>query len=560
MLRITSVVVVLIMALSRIGVASGLDFLNTKEHRTTTMKASALFLACMVVIAGHVCAAPAPVQVLFVGNSYTFGRVNPVMSYNARNITDLTAVMDQINHSGSNDFEPHPWGGVPGIVKAFCDQSGLNHWNISISARNAATLRGHFLETNPAGWRLRQSNIGGGRWDKVILQEQSDESVPHQIIGGVELDSHPVYFQYYANEIENWIHREPSLPYNYLEKDVLGLPVATPGGTVANCRAATFGGSNTQCNTPRNITANRNANSAAQVYLYETWARPNLVQAQFTSTTNSATGAITYTTTPATQFYPSLEAMQTDLRNAATQAVANAALDGSGGFAGIAPVGTAFMRAVSSGVATPNMYAPTAASDGLLDLWWDDGTHASKFGSYLSALVLWGTLTGLDPARVDLLGGGAGNWAARDLGISAQYAAQLQRVASDQLGYCPAGYTGYPSCTTNINECASEPCQNGGVCQDAVDGFTCQCVGPWGGVQCQTLTGITGATGNVATTDHLTVMCSHHLLVLTDVQVPPVPQERPARLAQMVPPARRVWRGQRARRVKPAPPALQVCA
>jgi len=30
-----------------------------------------------------------PIAVLFVGNSYTFGRVDPVMSYNAANVADL---------------------------------------------------------------------------------------------------------------------------------------------------------------------------------------------------------------------------------------------------------------------------------------------------------------------------------------------------------------------------------------------------------------------------------------------------------------------------------------
>ena len=32
-----------------------------------------------------------PLRVVFVGNSYTFGRVDPVMSYNAANVHDLTA-------------------------------------------------------------------------------------------------------------------------------------------------------------------------------------------------------------------------------------------------------------------------------------------------------------------------------------------------------------------------------------------------------------------------------------------------------------------------------------
>lgn len=57
-------------------------------------------------------------------------------------------------------------------------------------------------------------------------------------------------------------------------------------------------------------------------------------------------------------------------------------------------------------------------------------THASKYGSYLSALTLFGTLTGLNPALL-----GAAEIAAADLGISAADALHLQRIASEQLGF-----------------------------------------------------------------------------------------------------------------------------
>jgi hypothetical protein len=83
----------------------------------------------------------ASTSILFVGNSYTFGRVDPVMSYNAANVHDLTAAMNVANPSGSNPYEPHPWGGVPGIFKQFTVEAGLDY-DVSISARNAASLRG----------------------------------------------------------------------------------------------------------------------------------------------------------------------------------------------------------------------------------------------------------------------------------------------------------------------------------------------------------------------------------------------------------------------------------
>jgi hypothetical protein len=64
-----------------------------------------------------------------------------------------------------------------------------------------------------------------------------------------------------------------------------------------------------------------------------------------------------------------------------------------------------------------------------MNLWWLDRTHASKYGSYLSALTLFGKITDYNPYRL-----GAGEVAARDLGISASEAVALQRIAALQLG------------------------------------------------------------------------------------------------------------------------------
>lgn len=40
---------------------------------------------------------------------------------------------------------------------------------------------------------------------------------------------------------------------------------------------------------------------------------------------------------------------------------------------------------------------------------------------------------------------------------------------------CAAGYEG-PHCETNVDDCAENPCQNGGECYDEVDGYSCQCL------------------------------------------------------------------------------------
>src|SRR5215475_6680581 len=118
-------------------------------------------------------------SILFVGNSYTFGRVDPVMSYNSANVRDLTAPVPGTtfaNTSGSNVYEPHPWGGVPGLFEAFAEEAGLK-LDVAISARNAATLQGQYLNSNPAGWDLR-GNVASQAWDTVVLQDNSTQALP----------------------------------------------------------------------------------------------------------------------------------------------------------------------------------------------------------------------------------------------------------------------------------------------------------------------------------------------------------------------------------------------
>jgi hypothetical protein len=72
-------------------------------------------------------------------------------------------------------------------------------------------------------------------------------------------------------------------------------------------------------------------------------------------------------------------------------------------------------------------YAPDQPQD-KINLWWIDYLHASRYGSYLSALVIFGRLTGIDPWSL-----GASEQAAADLGISPGDAVKLQRIASEQL-------------------------------------------------------------------------------------------------------------------------------
>jgi VCBS repeat-containing protein len=598
---------------------------------------------------------------LFVGNSFTFGRVDPVMSYNTDNVRDLTAPVSGTtfaNTAGSNPYEPHPWGGVPGIFEAFASQVGLE-LDVAISARNAATLQGQYLNSNPAGWDLR-GNVASQSWDVVVLQENStqplptgtgsitfaagsstatltidptadtktetDETISLQITGssayrtsagvitGTILNDDPtgpvvnpalptvtlvaspgavledgtqklVYtftrtgpttsaltvqfaaardgstapsvatggdFENNANQfttsfqantgqqatgsvsftsntgsviipagassvtftldprpdatVENdeSIRLTLSANANYnvgtqgavsvtiLNDDfAAGTDTSLPNISLSLAASAVYedgsgnlvyeftrSGSNTAPLTVNfsvsgtatlpsgdftvtgtnsfstagaadpnlqsfntyavkfaqyattgaadgAIAANPHANAATDVYLYETWARPNMVTGARVANTNDTTGAVTTTTTTAPEYYLSLETMTADLR-AAYEGLAAA----NPIFAGVAPVGAAFLRAVQDGTATRDPYAPGAGTDGKVDLWWDDNLHASKYGSYLSALTLFGTLTGLDPRSL-----GAAEHAAADLGITQAEAAALQGVAAATLGF-----------------------------------------------------------------------------------------------------------------------------
>jgi len=94
-------------------------------------------------------AVPASAQsILFVGNSFTFGALSPVMEWNAQTVTDL-------NHDGV--------GGVPALFKRFADEAGLT-FDVALETAAGQPLDWH--------WRTRRAVLDRA-WDYVVLQEYS---------------------------------------------------------------------------------------------------------------------------------------------------------------------------------------------------------------------------------------------------------------------------------------------------------------------------------------------------------------------------------------------------
>ena len=49
---------------------------------------------------------------------------------------------------------------------------------------------------------------------------------------------------------------------------------------------------------------------------------------------------------------------------------------------------------------------------------------------------------------------------------------------------CPAGFAG-KNCQVNVDDCAANPCQNGGTCFDFVNDYKCYCHAGFMGRNCE---------------------------------------------------------------------------
>jgi len=145
-------------------------------------------------------------------------------------------------------------------------------------------------------------------------------------------------------------------------------------------------------------------NPDVEVFLTATWSRADLVY-QSDSPWNG---------TP-------IEQMAIDVRTGYDAAAA-----GADAVKSVNGVGQAWTRAMESGIADPNPY--DGIDTDLMDLWTWDHYHASDYGYYLEALVVFGNLTGRDPRSL-----GDNECSGFELGMSRQQVRGLQQAAYEQL-------------------------------------------------------------------------------------------------------------------------------
>jgi hypothetical protein len=145
-------------------------------------------------------------------------------------------------------------------------------------------------------------------------------------------------------------------------------------------------------------------NTDVEVYLTSTWSRADLIYQADKPWSGSPIGK-----------------MALDVRAGYDKAAA-----ASPAVKAINGVGEAFTRAMDLGIADPNPY--DGIELGKVNLWTWDHYHASAYGYYLEALVVFGNLTGLDPRSL-----GENECSGFELGMSRGEVKMLQQAAFDQL-------------------------------------------------------------------------------------------------------------------------------
>jgi hypothetical protein len=258
--------------------------------------------------------------ILFVGNSFTYGELSPVMRYRPDSVTDLNG---------------NRTGGVPALFKAFAVQAGLDY-EVSLETVPGVGLDYHFAQKRALLDR---------KWDETVLQSYST------------LDQNRA--------------GDPNLLVKYTGEFAAML---------------------------------RRQNPAVKIYLTATWSRADLTYPNGTP-----------------WYGKPIAQMGKDVDAGYPLAAAK-----TPGLASVIPVGLAWNAAMESGFADPNPY--DGLTPGTINLWAPDRYHASTYGYYLEALLVFGRVTGIDPmkARLD-------EASIRELSLEPAVMGKLQQIAHDAL-------------------------------------------------------------------------------------------------------------------------------
>ncbi|GAB3576750.1 DUF4886 domain-containing protein [Hymenobacter daeguensis] len=278
------------------------------------------------------------------------------------------------------------------IVILFVGNSFFHGARPPVLNYNAASITDENFPPQHPGQRTRQYAGEPGPWGGIpgIFKKMTDEAGLNYEVHLEALSGQS--FQFHYDSLLAVI-KQPKWDAVVMHDYSTGPLPARHGGQPA--RFYTYG--------TRLEQAIHEASPRARLYLYETWANAQLTY----------TPGATYAGRP-------LDSMTHDLHAAYYGLYRQ-----NGHFAGVAPAGDAWLRAIRAGVAMPNPYAPET---GKLNLWAPDGRHPSFYGAYLNACVLFAELTGHDPRKL-----GAGEQAAAALGLTPGQAASLQRIAYEQV-------------------------------------------------------------------------------------------------------------------------------
>ena len=356
---------------------------------------------------------PKPIEILFLGNSFTHGRYAPALNYNAGpgNATNSNLVHDllcpsltaaglctsgaeavaavtptaantpggtllgQLAYLQANPSaqltEPGPFGGVAGIFLQFTKEARL-HYDVSLIAVSSATLTGYLNNKGSEAGFLPL--IASAKWDHVVMHDQSFRPLPTTVTvngQGVPTRGNPAGFQSGVDGLINSIHAADAAAQKANAAVTLyeTQPLASYGYTSSNPNAPIFGSS----------TAAQNGGNPAY--------------APYVGATN-----------PIAQ-------MASDLHDAYTGAAStyNAA-NPTGPGVDVALVGDAWVSAINLDIAVENPYLPHHPAR-QVDLWDSNpltaccttpiGYHPSSYGLYLDALTIFYKITGVDPLTLE---------------------------------------------------------------------------------------------------------------------------------------------------------------